>query len=96
MLLFSSITYGFAVVHSYDNGQLSVVLRLVVTGLFSLVFLVLRVREFTHLWHIGATPIASVFLSSFFVLVGTHGLHARLAASGIVCCSSFRAAWAHH
>ena len=45
------------------------------TGLFGLAFLLLEIREFTHLWHLGATPMASAILSSFYTLVGTHGLH---------------------
>jgi len=31
--------------------------------------------EFIHLIHEGAGPQRSAFLSSFFALVGTHGLH---------------------
>jgi cytochrome o ubiquinol oxidase subunit 3 len=31
--------------------------------------------EFAHLIHQGATPQRSAFLSAFFTLVGTHGLH---------------------
>ena len=31
--------------------------------------------EFNHLIHIGAGPGRSAFLSAFFTLVGTHGLH---------------------
>ncbi len=31
--------------------------------------------EFAHMIHEGATPQRSAFLSSFFALVGTHGLH---------------------
>ena len=31
--------------------------------------------EFAHLIHEGATPMRSGFLSAFFTLVGTHGLH---------------------
>lgn len=75
MLLFSSITYGFAVLRM-DKGDLrGTQIWLIVTGLFGLAFLYLEILEFTHLWHIGATPMASAFLSSFFTLVGTHGLH---------------------
>ncbi|MBN9674039.1 cytochrome o ubiquinol oxidase subunit III [Roseibium aggregatum] len=75
MLLFSSITYGFSVLRM-DKGDLrGTLLWLVVTGLFGLAFLGLEILEFSHLWHIGATPMASAFLSSFFTLVGTHGLH---------------------
>lgn len=75
MLLFSSITYGFAVLRMHKKDLNGTLLWLVITGLFGLAFLVLEVKEFTHLWHLGATPMASAFLSSFFTLVGTHGLH---------------------
>jgi len=74
-LLLSSITYGFAVLRMEMEDLRGTQLWLVVTGLFGAVFLYLEVQEFTHLWHIGATPMASAFLSSFFLLVGTHGLH---------------------
>ncbi|MEM8871473.1 MAG: cytochrome o ubiquinol oxidase subunit III [Pseudomonadota bacterium] len=75
MLLFSSITYGFAMLNMQADNTRGMVIWLAVTGLFGLAFLGLEVREFAHLWHIGATPMASAFLSSFYVLVGTHGLH---------------------
>ena len=48
---------------------------LAVTGLFGLAFLGIELYEFAHLIHEGATPQRSAFLSSFFTLVGTHGLH---------------------
>jgi cytochrome o ubiquinol oxidase subunit 3 len=48
---------------------------LAVTGLFGLAFLAIELYEFHHLISLGATPQRSAFLSSFFVLVGTHGLH---------------------
>ncbi|MEM8914656.1 MAG: cytochrome o ubiquinol oxidase subunit III [Pseudomonadota bacterium] len=75
MLLFSSITYGFAVLRMEAKDVRGLFFWLVVTGLFGLAFLALEVREFMHLWHLGATPMASAFLSSFYFLVGTHGLH---------------------
>lgn len=75
MLLFSSITYGFAVLRMDMNDKRGTILWLIITGLFGAAFLGLEIYEFTHLWHLGATPMASAFLSSFFVLVGTHGLH---------------------
>ena len=75
MLLFSSITYGFAVLRMDMNDLKGTVLWLIVTGLFGAAFLYLEVKEFSHLIHIGAGPGASAFLSSFFILVGTHGLH---------------------
>ncbi len=46
-----------------------------VTGLFGLAFLGLELYEFAHLIHDGAGPQSSAFMSAFFALVGTHGLH---------------------
>ena len=75
ILLFSSITYGFAVLRMINKDLRGTQIWLIVTVLFGLAFLYLEILEFTHLWHIGATPMASAFLSAFFTLVGTHGLH---------------------
>ena len=75
MLLFSSITYGFAML-AMAKGRVGGTLGwLGLTGLFGLAFLGIEIYEFAHLIHLGATPQRSAFLSSFFVLVGTHGLH---------------------
>src|SRR5258708_2477266 len=46
-----------------------------ITFLLGLVFLSLELNEFANLIHEGHTLQSSAFLSSFFVLVGTHGLH---------------------
>ncbi|MEM0900400.1 MAG: cytochrome o ubiquinol oxidase subunit III [Pseudomonadota bacterium] len=80
MLLFSSITYGFAVINMQENKQKPMMMWLIVTGVFGLAFLGLEVYEFAHLIHVGATPQSSAFLSSFFTLVGTHGLHVTCGA----------------
>ncbi|CAH1648981.1 cytochrome o ubiquinol oxidase subunit III [Chelatococcus asaccharovorans] len=75
MLLFSSITYGFAMLTMAQGRVAATQIWLAVTGLFGLAFLSIELYEFTHMFHIGATPQRSAFLSSFFTLVGTHGLH---------------------
>jgi cytochrome o ubiquinol oxidase subunit 3 len=75
MLLFSSITYGFAMLAMEKGKQSTVLLWLAVTGLFGAAFIGIELYEFSHLIHLGATPQRSAFLSSFFALVGTHGLH---------------------
>ena len=75
VLLFSSITFGFAVLRMEARDLRGMTMWLVITLLFGFTFLYMEIREFSHLWHLGATPMASAFLSSFFVLVGTHGLH---------------------
>jgi cytochrome o ubiquinol oxidase subunit 3 len=78
MLLLSSITYGFAVLEMERNRQGATLGWLAVTGLFGLCFVGIELYEFAHLIHEGATPQRSGFLSAFFTLVGTHGLHVSL------------------
>jgi cytochrome o ubiquinol oxidase subunit 3 len=75
MLLLSSITYGFAILEMQKKNVRATILWLGITGLFGLAFLGIEMYEFAHLIHEGAGPQRSAFLSSFFGLVGTHGLH---------------------
>lgn len=77
MLLFSSLTYGFAMLTMERPGASVRAVQgwLIVTGLFGLAFLCIELYEFSNLIHEGAGPWRSAFLSSFFTLVGTHGLH---------------------
>jgi len=75
LLLFSSITYGFAMIAMQARKKSQVLAWLAVTGLLGLGFLGIELYEFQHLIHEGAGPGRSAFLSSFFTLVGTHGLH---------------------
>ena len=75
MLLFSSLTFGFAMLEMVQGNVRGTLIWLGVTGLFGLAFLGIELYEFAHLIHVGATPQRSAFLSSFFTLVGTHGLH---------------------
>ncbi|MDF3982953.1 cytochrome o ubiquinol oxidase subunit III [Luteibacter sp. PPL201] len=75
MLLLSSITYGFAVLEMQKNQKGTMMAWLIITGLFGAAFLGIELYEFAHLIHEGAGPQRSAFLSSFFTLVGTHGLH---------------------
>jgi cytochrome o ubiquinol oxidase subunit 3 len=75
MLLLSSITYGFAMLQMERNAKMETLVWLGITGVFGAAFLGLELYEFYHLIHEGAGPTRSAFLSSFFTLVGTHGLH---------------------
>ena len=75
MLLFSSITYGFAMLAMDRKAKGQTLMWLAITGLFGAAFLGIELYEFAHLIHEGATPQRSGFLSAFFILVGTHGLH---------------------
>ena len=75
LLLLSSITYGFAMLEMQKNKLRMVLVWLGITGLLGAGFIGLELYEFVHLIHEGAGPHRSAFLSSFFALVGTHGLH---------------------
>ena len=75
MLLLSSITYGFAMLAMERGSVTQTQLWLAITGLFGVAFVSLELNEFAHFIAIGATPQRSAFLSAFFTLVGTHGLH---------------------
>lgn len=75
ILLVSSITYGFAMLAMQKRNSRGTIGWLVVTGLLGLAFLSIEIYEFHHLIHLGAGPQRSAFLSAFFTLVGTHGLH---------------------
>ncbi|WP_245904749.1 cytochrome o ubiquinol oxidase subunit III [Pseudoroseicyclus aestuarii] len=75
LLLFSSITYGFAMLGMVKGRKGEVLTWLGITLIFGAAFLCVEMYEFYHLIHEGAGPQRSGFLSAFFVLVGTHGLH---------------------
>ncbi|WBO22843.1 cytochrome o ubiquinol oxidase subunit III [Sphingomonas abietis] len=74
-LLVSSITFG-AGMQAMDAGKVgSLKLWLIITGLLGAAFIGVELHEFSSLIADGATPQRSGFLSSFFTLVATHGLH---------------------
>ena len=74
-LLFSSFTCGLAIVASHRRNMVWTQAWFAITGLLGLVFLSIELYEFTHMIGEGAGPQRSAFLSSFFTLVGTHGIH---------------------
>ncbi|MDH4427245.1 MAG: cytochrome o ubiquinol oxidase subunit III [Acidovorax sp.] len=74
-LLLSSITFGFAMLRKQQKDVRGTLVWLGITGVLGLCFLGLEIYEFAHLIGQGATPQRSAFLSAFFALVGTHGLH---------------------
>jgi cytochrome o ubiquinol oxidase subunit 3 len=74
-LLASSFACGMATLAVAERSQLWTQLALLATGLLGLAFLGLELKEFASLVTRGAGPTHSAFLSSFFTLVGCHGLH---------------------
>lgn len=75
ILLVSSITYGFAMLAMEKGRKGPVMAWLAVTALLGMSFVGVELYEFGKLIAEGATPQRSGFLSGFFTLVGTHGLH---------------------
>ena len=75
LLLFSSLTFGLAMLSAHKRKLGGLYGWLLVTALFGIGFLCMELYEFQHLIHEGAGPGRSAFLSAFFTLVGTHGLH---------------------
>jgi len=75
LLLLSSITYGFGILEMQRSRKLPTLAWLAITGLLGAAFVGVELSEFAHLIAEGAGPQRSAFLTSFFTLVGTHGLH---------------------
>ncbi|MEQ4616428.1 MAG: cytochrome o ubiquinol oxidase subunit III [Corticimicrobacter sp.] len=75
VLLFSSITYGFAMLAMHRGDRSGVLKWLCVTFLLGATFISMELYEFHHLIENGNGPSRSAYLSAFFTLVGTHGAH---------------------
>jgi cytochrome o ubiquinol oxidase subunit 3 len=84
VLLVSALTCGLAMI-SLQAGRLAAVRWwLVLTALLGVAFVSIELVEFRELIHEGATPQRSGYLSAFFTLVGTHGLHVSFGVVWIV------------
>jgi cytochrome o ubiquinol oxidase subunit 3 len=75
LLLTSSFTCGLGMLSARSGNKRQVMFWFGITFLLGLMFLGLELREFTEFFREGHTLQSSAFLSSFFTLVGTHGLH---------------------
>jgi cytochrome o ubiquinol oxidase subunit 3 len=75
ILLTSSFTCGLAILAAHRRDKRQVLIFLAITFLLGLAFLGLELTEFSKLAGEGNSWRRSGFLSSFFTLVGTHGLH---------------------
>jgi len=74
-LLVSSFTYGMAMIAMTKQQKNQVLAWLVVTLGLGMSFMGMEIHEFGELIGRGFGPDRSAFLSGFFTLVGTHGLH---------------------
>jgi cytochrome o ubiquinol oxidase subunit 3 len=75
ILLTSSFTCGLAMLAAHRGDRNRTLLWFGVTFLLGVAFLTIELTEFRHLVHTGNSWRRSGFLSAFFTLVGTHGLH---------------------
>ena len=75
LLLLSSLSFGLGMLQAHKGNVKGLFAWLAVTFLLGAGFIGMELYEFNHLIHEGAGPGASAFWSSFFLLVGTHGLH---------------------
>jgi cytochrome o ubiquinol oxidase subunit III len=75
ILLTSSFTCGIGMIAARRAKKSQVLLWFGITFLLGLAFLSLELMEFAEFIHEGLTMQSNAFMSSFFLLVGTHGLH---------------------
>ena len=75
ILLTSSFTCGLGLLFARQGDTKKTIASFAVTFLLGIAFLAMEFSEFSHLISEGNSFQRSAFLSSFFTLVGTHGLH---------------------
>ena len=75
ILLTSSFTCGIGMIAARAGRKNQVLTWFGLTFILGLIFLGLELNEFSNLIREGHTIQSNAFLSSFFTLVGTHGLH---------------------
>lgn len=85
-LLFSSITFGFGMIAMKRKDLPAMKLWLIVTFLLGLCFIGMEIYEFHHLIEHGNGPETSAFLSAFFTLVATHGIHVSFGLIWLLVC----------
>jgi cytochrome o ubiquinol oxidase subunit 3 len=80
-LLVSSYTCGLGALSAERREPARFLIFAAATFVLGAAFLAIELTEFAHMIAMGAGPSRSGFLSAFFTLVGTHGLHV---ASGMI------------
>lgn len=77
-LLLSSFTAGLAGVSAHRKQKNHTLLFLGLTFFLGTLFLNMEWKELSHLFQAGHSWEKSAFLSAFFTLIGTHGVHVAL------------------
>lgn len=75
LLLTSSFLCGLAMLAAHKKEKNQVLAFFAATFLLGTAFLTMELMEFSELIAAGHSGQSSAFLSAFFTLVGTHGLH---------------------
>lgn len=78
VLLFSSVTCGLGMLAACRNEKNKTIAWFIIAFILGLSFVALELNEFSQMIHEGNSWQRSAFLSSFFTLVGTHGLHVSI------------------
>lgn len=78
LLLTSSFTCGLAIYEMHCDNKKGLLSWMIITLLLGASFVGMEITEFINYVHEGASMQSSAFLSSFFVLLGTHGLHVSM------------------
>lgn len=89
VLLFSSFSCGLSLLAAQRRDRSQVLLWLGVTFLLGATFLGLELHEFRNMVLEGNSWRRSGFLSSYFTLVGTHGLHITIGLIWLVVTAVF-------
>jgi cytochrome o ubiquinol oxidase subunit 3 len=85
VLLLSSFTFGMAsLALKYTHDRFRLLFWLAVTLILGVTFLAYEVHDFVTMLDKGGAPSRSGFLSAFFALVPTHGLHVTVGSFWIV------------
>lgn len=83
-LLTSSLTCGLMSIALTRRSSRAFFLWGTITGVLGIIFLGLEFRELIGFATTGAGPARSAFLSSFFALVGLHGVHVTIGVIWLV------------
>lgn len=75
VLLTSSFTIGLAGASAHRRNKNWTIALFAITFLLGILFMWMELAEFTRLVNSGNSWRRSAFLSAYFTLVGTHGLH---------------------
>lgn len=75
VLLASSFTSGLGLLAAKRGNKSQMFTWFMITFLLGMTFIGMELYEFNHLAAMGHSWRSSAFLSAFFTLVGTHGIH---------------------